>query len=129
MKYEEGAQMPHVAIDLNDLANAPFCEQVLALRELFGLTQKELAQLLNGVSERTVSRWEHNGVEPHGQNTAAVEALRTIAETLGDVFEPKTIRVWIDKENPALSGQRPRDFVKKGGGIYRLAALLGANGR
>jgi len=122
--------MTETTVDLNNLADAPFGEQVLALRQLFGLSQKEFGKVLGGVSERTVSRWEQSETsEPHAQNKVAVEALRTMAEALGDLFEPEIIKIWVDKANPALGGERPRDYAKKPGGIYRMSELLGANGR
>lgn len=122
--------MPETTIDLNYLADAPFGEQVLALRQLFGFTQRELGQVLGGISERTVSRWEQEATDsPHPQSKLAIDALRTMAEALGDLFEPEIIKVWVDKPNPALGGERPRDFAKKIGGIYRMSQLLGANGR
>lgn len=115
-------------IEIDKLADATFGGQVAALRSLFGLTQKELGIVLGGVSERTVSRWEQDGNEPHQQNRIAVEVLRTVAEALSALFEPAIIKVWIDEPNSALAGERPRDFAKKPGGIYRMAQLLGANG-
>jgi transcriptional regulator with XRE-family HTH domain len=119
--------MKETVINLSNLADASFGEQVLALRQLFGLSQKEFGVVLGGVSERTISRWEQSATsEPHAQNKVAVEALRTMAEALGDLFEPEIIKVWVDRANPALGGERPRDYAKKPGGIYRMAALLGA---
>lgn len=115
-------------VDLHHLADAPLQKQVVQLRALFGFTQDELASLL-GVSPRTLQRWEQGGqVEPHPRNKQAVCALRLIAETLGDVFEPDTIKVWVDRPNPALNGERPRDYARKQGGLYIMAQLLGAVG-
>ena len=115
-------------IDLKRLAVAKFPEKVAALRMLFGFTQEELARSL-GVNEKTIRRWESEDVEPHAQSKQAVQALMTIAEALGDLFEPDVIKVWVDRENPALNGERPRDFVKKPGGIFIVANLLGTVGR
>jgi len=115
-------------IDLKQLAVAKFPDKVAALRLLFGFTQEEFAKCLN-VNEKTIRRWESDEVEPHAQNKQAVQALMTIAEALGDLFEPDVIKVWVDRENPALNGERPRDFVKKPGGIFIVANLLGTVGR
>lgn len=62
---------------------------------------------------------------PHGSHKQAIEALESMAESLGDLFEPDIIKVWVDRPNPALQGERPRDFAKKPGGIFLMAHLLG----
>ncbi|MFH0801791.1 MAG: antitoxin Xre/MbcA/ParS toxin-binding domain-containing protein [bacterium] len=66
---------------------------------------------------------------PHARNAQAIDTLRTIAEALGDLFEPDVIKVWVDRPNPALGGERPRDFTKKPGGIFIMSQLLGTLGR
>jgi len=115
--------------DLEQLANLPFGKLVSLLRALFDLSQKELSEVL-GVNERTVGRWEQDSTQtPHGQNRRAIDALKTIAEALGDLFEPEIIKIWVNKPNPALNGERPRDYARKPGGLYRISALLGTNGR
>lgn len=117
------------APNLDNLSSAPFAVQVYALRELFGFTKKEFADVL-GVSEKTIKRWEDgNSTSPHSSHKDEIEALRTIAESLGDLFEPDMIKVWVNRPNPALQGERPRDFAKKKGGIFLMSHLLGALGR
>src|SRR5688572_15555948 len=98
--------MPNTALDLGNLHNIPFGQQVFALRELFGFTQKEFAGVLC-VNEKTIRRWEKGeDAAPQEGNVKALEALRTMAEALGELFEPDTIKVWVDRENPALNGER-----------------------
>ncbi len=117
-------------INLDHLADASFNEQVVTLRELFGFTQEEFGEVLGGLSAKTIQRWEQDGEpNPRTQNKQAVVALRTIAEALGDLFEPDVIKVWVDRPNKALGGERPRDFAKKPGHIYVMANLLGTLGR
>lgn len=122
--------MPDTAISLKNLANAPFSEQVAALRQLFGFTKTEFAEILD-VNERTIRRWEDEKTvtTPQDGHKKAIAALKTIAETLDDLFEPDVIKVWVDRPNPALKGQRPRDFAKTPGGIFVIAHLLGNLGR
>ena len=60
---------------------------------------------------------------------ALIQALRTIAESLDDLFEPDMIKVWAERPNPALQGERPKDFAKKPGGVLIMAHLLGNLGR
>jgi len=116
-------------LNLNNLADASFSLQVSTLRQLFGFNKTEFAQLL-GVNEKTIRRWEGEGeYTPQGAHRQAIDALTTIAESLGDLFEPDTIKVWVDRPNPALQGERPRDFAKKPGGIFLMAHLLGNLGR
>jgi DNA-binding transcriptional regulator YiaG len=123
-------RMPDTALNLNDLATAPFAVQVSTLRQLFGFKKAEFAEVL-GVNEKTIRRWEDpkETFEPHGSHKQLVDALQIIAESLGDLFEPDMIKVWVDRENPALQGERPRDFVKKPGGILIMAHLLGNLGK
>jgi len=122
--------MPEAAINLDRLAEAPFGVQVHTLRRLFGFNKKEFAELL-GVNEKTIRRWEDDtdAVNPQGSHKQAIAALETMAESLGDLFEPDMIKVWVDRPNPALQGDRPRDFAKRPGGIFLMAHLLGKVGR
>lgn len=115
-------------LNFDNLADAPFHEKVALLRELFGFTLSTFASALN-VNEKTIRRWESGEHSPRTGSNQAIEALTTIAETLGDVFEPDSIPGWARTPNPALAGERPMDFVKKPGGIYLLANKLGAVGR
>ena len=126
-----------VAIERTKAPNVGFGEEVLRLRKLFGLTQKEFGEII-GTNERTVVRWESEASEgvvsatpsrtskPHAQSRASINAMAELAEMLGDLFEPDVIKIWVDRPNPALGNERPRDFAKKPGGIYRMASLLDA---
>ena len=127
-KLEEVAMTPDTR-DLACLAEAPFRQQVTVLRELFGFNKKEFAELL-GVNEKTIRRWEQDAeTHPQDSHKQAIEALRTMAESLGDLFEPDMIKVWVDRPNPALQGDRPRDYARRPGGIFVMAHLLGNLGR
>jgi DNA-binding transcriptional regulator YiaG len=122
--------MPQTEMNLDHLADASFGAQVSTLRQLFGFNKKDFAEVL-GVNEKTIRRWETGEEDTHPQNThkQAVEALHTISESLDDLFEPDMIKVWVDRPNPALQGERPRDYAKKPGGIFLMAHLLGNLGR
>jgi DNA-binding transcriptional regulator YiaG len=132
----------HVAATLEKLerqtVHSGFGTQVLHLRRLFGLTQKELSEMIS-TNERTIARWEQpvsvsasgalnkiRSPHPHPQSKAAISALEEMAEILSDLFAKDTIKVWIDRPNRALNNERPRDFAKKPGGIYRMVSLLDA---
>jgi DNA-binding transcriptional regulator YiaG len=129
MVAEENA-MPKTELNIKNLAKAPFGIQISILRQLFDFSQNDFADLL-GVSARTVQRWENEieEITPQDAHKRAVQALRTIAESLDDLFEPDMIKVWVDRPNPALQGERPRDYAKKPGGIFIMAHLLGNLGR
>jgi DNA-binding transcriptional regulator YiaG len=121
--------MATLTLDLSNLAEAPFHQQVLLLRNLFELTQAAFAKLLL-VDEKTIQRWEsgqHN--TPQSRNKQALTTLVTIAQALGDLLEPDSIATWARTANPALGGERPVDFIKQPGGIYILANKLGAVGQ
>lgn len=120
--------MPSNSIDLENLSKASFGEQVSTLRQLFGFSKTEFARVLD-VNEKTIRRWEEGVILPHGSHKLAIDALRKMAESLGELFEPDVIKVWIDRENPALGGQRPRDFAKQPGGIFLMSHLLSNVGR
>jgi|GEM_PF-1178874 len=107
-----------------------FGKTVCYLRELFGFTKKDFADVLN-VNEKTIRRWEMGLTEvmPHTSHKKAIMTLQTVAESLSDLFEPDMIKVWVDRPNPALQGERPRDYARKPGGIFIMANLLGAVGR
>lgn len=122
--------MADIARNPDNLAAAPFATQVSTLRHLFGLNKTEFADAL-GVDERTIRRWEkpNKNFEPHSSHKQLFDALRIIAGSLSDLFEPDMIKVWVDRPNPSLQGERPRDFAKKPGGILIMAHLLGNLGR
>ena len=117
-------------LNLEHLASAPFSVQVATLRLLFGFNKTEFAELM-GVNEKTIRRWEAEAgdVTAQGTHKKAIEALQTMAESLGELFERDMIKVWVDRPNPALQGERPRDFAKKPGGIFLMSHLLGTLGR
>ncbi len=105
-----------------------FGKEVLRLRVLFGFTQKELGEIL-GTNERTVVRWERSHktiLRPHFPGKTGIAALESLADLLSDIFELDVIKVWVDRPNPALNNERPRDFAKKPGGIFRMISLLDA---
>ncbi len=122
--------MRDAAINLKNLSSASFSKQVATLRQLFGFNKSEFAAAL-GVNEKTVRRWEDESdqVNPHDGHKQLIEALQTIAESLDDLFEPDMIKVWAERPNPALQGERPKDFAKKPGGVLIMAHLLGNLGR
>jgi DNA-binding transcriptional regulator YiaG len=122
--------MPDTALNLNNLASASFAMQVSTLRQLFGFNKTEFARAL-GVNEKTIRRWEDESekVTPQDVHKQLIQALRTIAESLDDLFEPDMIKVWAERPNPALQGERPKDFAKKPGGVLIMAHLLGNLGR
>jgi DNA-binding transcriptional regulator YiaG len=122
--------MSGAALNLRKLGKACFATQVSTLRQLFGFSKKEFAEVL-GVNEKTIRRWEDGAEEvtPQSAHKQAIEALQTIAESLDDLFEADMIKVWVDRPNPALGGERPRDYAKKSGGIFMMAHLLGNLGR
>ncbi len=122
--------MPEPAINLKKLSAASFPVQVSALRQLFGFNKTEFAEAL-GVNERTIRRWEDEGEKttPQDGHKQLILALQTIAESLDDLFEPDMIKVWAERPNPALQGERPKDFAKKPGGVLIMAHLLGNLGR
>jgi DNA-binding transcriptional regulator YiaG len=122
--------MKDTSPNLSNLASASFATQVSTLRQLFGFNKIEFANAL-GVNEKTIRRWESEDdkVNPQDGHKQLIEALRTIAESLDDLFEPDMIKVWAERPNPALQGERPRDFAKKPGGVLIMAHLLGNLGR
>lgn len=122
--------MHDAAMKLKNLSTASFCTQVSTLRQLFGFNKTEFAEAL-GVNEKTIRRWEdpHERITPHDGHKQLIEALQTIAESLDDLFEPDMIKVWAERPNPALQGERPKDFAKKPGGVLIMAHLLGNLGR
>lgn len=122
--------MPNTAPNLANLASSDFSIQVSTLRQLFGFNKTEFATAL-GVNEKTIRRWENEGglLNPHEGHKQLIEALTTIAESLDDLFEPDMIKVWAERPNPALQGERPKDFAKRPGGILIMAHLLGNLGR
>jgi DNA-binding XRE family transcriptional regulator len=112
--------------DIKTNTDNSFGKDVLRLRTLFGLTQKELGEIL-GTNERTVVRWERSqqyNLRPHLPGKTGIGALESLAELLSDIFEPDVIKVWVDRPNPALNNERPRDFAKKPGGVFRMVSLL-----
>jgi len=63
-----------------ELEKARFTKRTLpGLRKRFGLTQQEMARLLE-VSPLTVSSWERGKTKPAGENLAKVIALRSAAQ-------------------------------------------------
>jgi len=130
IKIPELCAMKDTSLNLKNLAPASFSTQVSTLRQLFGFNKIEFADAL-GVNEKTIRRWEsaNEKVNPQYGHKQLIEALQTIAASLIDLFEPDMIKVWAERPNPVLQGERPKDFAKKPGGVLIMAHLLGNLGR
>lgn len=80
------------------------------LRELFGLTQTELAHAL-GVSLRTVQNWERAGEAGKPRQLRDLEELWII---LRDSVKSSDIPAWLRSENEAFGGDPPIELLKEG---------------
>ena len=113
-------EAPVLAAPEEEVEKARFTKRTLpALRKRFGLTQKDLAKLLD-VASLTVSSWERGKSRPRAESMARIIALRTmsqeqVAEALGR-----------QPASPAMSPQQIKGLRQKLGlGQGELAKLLG----
>jgi DNA-binding XRE family transcriptional regulator len=80
------------------------------LRERFGLTQTEMAQVL-GVSLRTVQNWERDGERIHTRRFRDLEELWDI---LREAMSSEHIPVWLKSANETFGDRRPIDLMIDG---------------
>lgn len=81
------------------------------IREAISLTQPELARLL-GLSTRWVAAQEASSADALRDRKVA-EAVRLL-DALSRVVQPRSIRAWLDKPNPAFDGLKPIEVIERG---------------
>lgn len=86
---------------------------VRALREAFGLTQTEFAQL-GAFHPRTVQHWE-TGTEPSSSNLKTLRELERLAAEMRKHWHSVTeLGAWLKAPNQLWAGQRPMDLIATG---------------
>ena len=113
---------PVPAASEDEVEKARFTKRTLpAIRKKFGLTQKDLAKLLE-VSPLTVSSWEQEKAKPRAKSLAKIIALRSMTQ--------KEIDAALGHEGAAatMSAQEIRE-LRKGRGLSRaeFAKMLGVS--
>lgn len=99
-------------------------EEVRKLRRGLGLTQEELARLLN-VSARTISRWERGASFPHPLAREKIRRWQRILERAQEVLKASAVPRWFHTPLPALGGRTPFEVACSPEGEAEILDLLG----
>jgi DNA-binding XRE family transcriptional regulator len=119
-----------VAVAIGRRGHKTHLLRVKAIRQWFGLTQEELAQVL-GVSRATVIRWEEANSGPVA-TSAAGRVLNILVETqrlAGRTFHrPENAQRWLRTNVPALHATPIETLVTRGPLPVRDVLLEGLEG-
>ena len=84
------------------------------LRQVFGLSQEQLARLV-GVSVRTVARWEGGQSRPSPLAERQLRGLETLEQELARLMRPDSVGDWMDRPNSRLGGRSPSQVLLSDG--------------
>lgn len=114
----------------SDAENIAMQRAMVRLADRWGLTSKEAAILLGGISPRTFGRWKSQEFGDVGPDLAArLSNLMAIHKALRLLFkDPSRGYSWIKKNNTGLGGQTALDVMLGGNltDIMRVRRLLDA---
>jgi transcriptional regulator with XRE-family HTH domain len=81
------------------------------LRRFLRISQEEFARLL-GVSVRTVTRWEGEGIRPKAGLRELIDYMLRLTRRLDELLDRKHIIDWLTTPNPEFLGQPPMDLIQ-----------------
>jgi transcriptional regulator with XRE-family HTH domain len=98
---------------------------VKAIRELTGLSQEQLAQLL-GTSWVSISRWERKVTKPSRASERRLVRLRELLERIGRALPRREVPAFLRTPHPLLRGYRPIDLLDSDYSFRDLLAFVDA---
>lgn len=97
---------------------------VTRLAQLMNIPMKDMASLLN-ISYKTLGRKKESDTLDSISSSILIEIAETLAKGLTVFEDPAKLRRWLQKENRALEGKKPIDFLTIPTGIKMINRLLG----
>jgi len=95
---------------MTDIKTTPFpsafAERLAKIKELAGITGRDVAQLLDTTPE-TISRWSTGKVEPQRERLQRVLELEFFLTELAEFYTPEEARLWLFAPHKLLSGESP----------------------
>lgn len=111
---------PRNRIDFRSKGTRTLAEQYKQVRSYFGLTQKELANIL-GKDSLTVSRVECGKLPG---DRFRIEQLLELARLFGEVYNPADAPGWFKTPLPRCGDQSPLDLTRTAAGMLALHDML-----
>ncbi len=102
-------------------------EEIKELRKKLGLTQEELARLLN-VGFSTVNRWENNKATPTGQSLVVLSKLKELVEEAesGEELNLDNLREILRDLRSGRLVSKLRNFLPKSAlGLMATSGMIG----
>src|SRR5256885_16165886 len=99
------------------MARAALSEEVAYLRELGGLSERDVARA-TGTGRSTVNAWSRGSRRPTGERVERLAELSALVERLVRVMDAGEVALWLNKPLLALDDEKPSD-VRAAGGYRR----------
>jgi putative toxin-antitoxin system antitoxin component (TIGR02293 family) len=99
-------------------------QSVIRLAEVMKVPMKDMATLLN-ISYKTLGRKKPSDTLNSLSSSLSIEIAETVAKGLSVFEDTDKLNRWLQKENRALQGKKPIDFLNTPTGIKMVNRLLG----
>ena len=117
--------VPKSIFEFVKIANAGIKKHsVTRLAELMNIPMKDMAVLLN-ISYKTLGRKKETDTLDSVSSSISIEIAETISKGLSLFEDSDKLSRWLQKENRALEGEKPIDFLSTPTGIKMINRLLG----
>lgn len=117
--------VPKTTLEYIKIANEGIKKNsVTRLAQLMNIPMKDMAALLN-ISYKTLARKKESDTLDSISSSILIEIAETLSKGLTVFEDPAKLRRWLQKENRALQGKRPIDFLTIPTGIKMINRLLG----
>jgi transcriptional regulator with XRE-family HTH domain len=90
---------------------SPFVQRLAKIKELAGITGRDVAQLLDTTPE-TISRWSTGRVEPQRDRLQRVLELEFFLTELSEFYSPEGARLWLFAPHKLLNGDSPAQRIQ-----------------
>lgn len=92
-------------------SRSPFVQRLTKIKELAGITGRDIAQLLDTTPE-TISRWSTGRVEPQRDRLQRVLELEFFLTELSEFYSPEEARLWLFAPHKLLNGDSPAQRIQ-----------------
>jgi transcriptional regulator with XRE-family HTH domain len=93
--------------------SAAVTERLERIKELGGITARDVAQLLDTTPE-TVSRWTAGRIDPQGERLQRLLDLEYFLTELSEFYSPDEVRLWLFSPHRLLGGETAAARIQAG---------------
>jgi transcriptional regulator with XRE-family HTH domain len=91
----------------------PLTQRLDKIRELGGITSRDVAQLLDTTPE-TVSRWSTGKIDPQRERLHRLLELEFFLTELSEFYSPEEAKLWLFSPHKVLGGETAASRIQSG---------------